>query len=308
MNMKRFTKKALTLLLSVSLTTLMVQAAEKRYVLALGGYPADGPNWESSWVDLRLNDYERILYIWPSGNSLAGTPAVGAGALGQEGYQAFVVGNLGWWGCGYFVGPDSGLPTAEMDLKDVDDTWVLNFAIRTDCAADITVNLYGSTPDPDDPFVTERTVGRYVLNKTNLPLSLRDKTTWTNFQIPIGQLQPYKDNVLTPSLKLTFKGNLKKQNYLTFSGGNDTGSFIAWDNVYIGKVATGIDSPKAEKLDFQINGNELKINSEITRTVQIFSISGSEILNSNEKTIDISVLNSGIYIIKSGNMVNKFSK
>lgn len=306
--MKRFTKKALTLLLSVFLTSVMVQAAEKRYVIALGGHPADGPAWQSSWVDMRLNDYERILYIWPAGNSLAGTPAVGTGALGQEGYQAFVVGNLGWWGCGYYVGPDSGLPTAEMDLKDVDDTWVFNFAIRTDCAADITVNVYGSTPDPDDPFVTERTVGRYVLNRTNLPLSLRDKTTWTNFQIPIGELQPYKDGVLTPTLKLTFKGNLKKQNYVTFSGGNDTGSFVAWDNVYIGKVATGVNTPKAERLDFQLVGNELNISSEISQPVRIYSVSGSEMLTSNEKRIDISTLASGIYIVKSGNLVSKFSK
>lgn len=296
------------LLLSVLLTTVMVQAAEKRYVLALGGYPADGPNWESSWVDMRLNDYERILYIWPDGTTILGTPAVGVGALGQEGYQAFTVGNAGWWGCGYFVGPDSGLPNAEMDLTDVDDTWVFNFAVRTDCAQDITINLYGSTPDPDDPFVTERTVGRYVLNRTNLPLSVRDKTTWTNFQIPIGELQPYKDNVLTPTLKLTFKGNLKKQNYLTFSGGNDTGSFIAWDNVYIGKVATGINAPKAEKLDFTIVGNELRISSEISQSVNIYSVSGSEMLSSKDNRIDISTLASGIYIVKSGNLVNKFSK
>ena len=308
MNMKRFTRKAIVLLTSVLLVSSLFAQTNKRYVLALGGHAADGPNWQSSWVDMRLNDIERILYIWPSGNSLAGTPAVGFGSLGQEGYQAFIVGNLGWWGCGYYVGPDSGTPNAEMDLKDVDDTWVLNFAIRTDCASNITVNLYGSSPDPDDPFVTGRTVGRFILNTTTLPLAVRDKTTWTNFQIPLADLQPYVDNVLTPSMKLTFKGNLKKQNYLTFSGGNDTGSFVAWDNVYIGKTTTGTNAPKVDKLDMQVVGNELRVSNNNAQNVSVYNVSGARLISTNQSQIDISNLASGVYIVKSGGLVNKFSK
>jgi hypothetical protein len=67
-------------------------------------------------------------------------------------------------GCGYFV-----LPTSQMDLTDVTSDWVFHFAVRTDCAQDITVGLNGSTADPTDPFVTTKTEGKVILNKTNYP-------------------------------------------------------------------------------------------------------------------------------------------
>ncbi|HET9571100.1 MAG TPA: T9SS type A sorting domain-containing protein [Bacteroidales bacterium] len=284
-----------------------ILGAEKRYVFALGGIPKTDPLWQSTWVDMRLNDIDRILYIWPSGNSVAGTPAVGTGSLGQTGYLAFTVSNLGWWGVGYYVGPDSGNPAAEISMTDVTDSWYLHFAVRTDCATDITINLYGCSPDPTDPFISDRTVGRYKLTTANLPLSKRDKTQWVEFNVPLTELLPYKDNVLTPTLKLSFVAPVKKQNYLTFSGGNDTGSFIAWDNVYLGSGATGISSPAADALDVQVVGNLLKVKNN-TAKVEIFSISGVKMITSLVNDIDISNLASGIYLVKAGNQISKFSK
>lgn len=304
--MKNFTKKTTLLLLSIIIAG-SVFGAEKRYLFALGGVLNTDPLWQSTWVDLRLNDIDRILYIWPSGNSVSGTPAVGTGSLGQTGYLAFIVANLGWWGVGYYIGPDSGNPAAEMDLTDVNDTWFLHFAVRTDCATDITINLYGCTPDPTDPFVTDRTVGRYKLTTTNLPVAKRDKTQWTEFNIPISELQPFKDNVLTPTLKLSFIAPIKKQNYFTLSGGNDTGSFIAWDNVYLGSGVTGINILKADKLNIQIAGNQLTINENLNM-VDIFTTSGVRVITSSQNVIDISSLSSGIYIVKAGNRVSKFNK
>lgn len=314
--MKRFTKKASMLVVAMLILGSVFVQAEKRYVFALGGFPKVGtvadPNWGTDWVDLRLNDIERILYIWPSGNSVAGVPAVGTGALGQTGYLAFTVANLGWWGCGYYVGPDSGTPTAEINLTDVsaavNSGWTLNFSIRTDCASDIAVNLYGCSPDPTDPFITDRTVGNFKITKTNLPLAKRDKTQWVQFSIPLSDLQPLKDGVLTPSLKLSFVAPVKKQNYLTFSGGNDTGSFVAWDNVYLAKAGpAGVNEVKAERLDIQVAGNQLKVSNNESPVV-IYSVSGARMLSSKLNVIDISSLTSGIYVVKAGNKVSKFNK
>ncbi|NMB81426.1 MAG: T9SS type A sorting domain-containing protein [Ignavibacteria bacterium] len=299
---KFFTRKALLLLVSIFMVSASFAGTAKRYVFVLGGYPADGNQWQSNWLDLRLNDVDRVLYIWPDGTSLAGVPAVGTGSLGQDGYIAFTVGNLGWWGCGYFV-----LPTSQMDLTDVTSDWVFHFAVRTDCAQDITVGLNGSTADPTDPFVTTKTEGKVILNKTNLPLSKRDKTQWVEFDIPMSQLMT---NTVVSTNNLVYLAPLTDQNYLFFVGGNDTGSFIAWDNVYIGAPESqGVINPKTEKLQFSITGNNLNVfNNNSNEEVNIYSISGAHILSSKVNCIDISGLAAGVYVVKSGNQVNKFTK
>jgi len=296
---KLFTKKAFMLLCAFFMASALF-SQQKRYVFVLGG--TNIPQWRSSWVDLRLDDVNRVLYVWPDGSSLSGTTPVGTGSLGQDGYIAFTVGNIGWWGCGYFV-----LPTSQMDLTDVTEDWTFHFAIRTDCAQDITVGLNGSSPDPSDPFITDKTEGKVILNRTNLPLAQRDKTQWVEFNIPMSQLMSGGSN------NLKYLAPLTDQNYLFFSGGNDAGSFIAWDNVYIGAPdgGSGIFTPKAEKLAFSIDddGNYLNVfNNNSNDEINIYSISGAHVLNSKVNRVNISNLSSGVYIVKSGNLVNKFTK
>ena len=98
--MKRFTKRTAMLLVAMLVLGSVLVRAEKRYVFALGDFPITDPGWGAGWVDMRLDDISRTLYIWPDGTTLAGTPAVGTGSLGQANYTAFTVGNAGWWGCG----------------------------------------------------------------------------------------------------------------------------------------------------------------------------------------------------------------
>jgi hypothetical protein len=309
--MKRFTKKAMLLLLAVVMFGSVF--GEKRYVFALGGFAkvngvAD-PGWGATWTDFRLNDVDRILYIWAAGETVAGTPAVGVGALGQTGYQAFnVMAPAAWWGLGYYVGPDSGNPTAQMDMTDITSAWTFNFSIRTNCATNTTINLYGSTVDPTDPFITTPTNGKFVLDATTLPVSKRDGTQWVNFSIPLSQLmKPYGANTTN---NLIFLGPVKKCNFLTFAGGNDKGSFIAWDNVYYGAPATAVDQVKENKLDISLSDNNTVLNifSNDIVSVNIYSMNGACVLKSNLNRIDISNLSSGLYIVKAGNLVNKFSK
>lgn len=309
--MKKFTKKAIMLLVAVVLVG-SVFGQQKRYVFALGGYATvngvKDPNWGANWTDFRLNDVDRILYIWAAGETIGGTPAVGVGALGQTGYQAFnVLAPAAWWGCGYFVGPDSGNPAAQLDMTDITGAWTFNFSIRTDCATDITVNLYGSTVDPTDPFITTPTNGKYILNATTLPVSKRDKTQWVNYSIPVSQLMNPTGSLTTNNLR--FLGPVKKCNYLTFGGGNDKGSFIAWDNIYYGAPTTGVNEVKAGRLDISLtdNNNTLNIFKEVSQ-VNIYSMKGACVKTSNSNIIDISDLSAGLYIVKVGNLVSKFTK
>lgn len=306
--MKKFTKRAILLFIVVALASSTF--AEKRYVFALGGFATvngvKDPNWGSNWTDFRLNDVDRILYIWATGETLGGTPAVGVGALGQTGYQAFTVKST-WWGCGYYIGPDSGNPNAVMDMTDITASWTFNFSIRTNCATETTINLYGSTIDPSDPFITTPTNGKFILNATTLPVSKRDATQWVNFSIPLSQLMSPTATIPTNNLK--FLAPVKKGNYLTFGGGNDVGSFVAWDNVYFGAPTTGIDQVKENKLDISLtdNNNTLNIFCDVT-SVSVFSMNGACVKTSDINIIDISNLPSGLYIVKVGNRVNKFSK
>jgi len=176
--MKNFTTRVVVLLISFITVLSSLNAAEKRYVFVLGGFPKTDPGWGAGWVDYRTDDLNRILYIWPSSNSLLVTPLVGTGSLGQQDYTAFSISNLGWWGCGYYVGPDTGNATASIDLTDVTSSWYFHFAIRTTCATDITLSLYGSTLDPTDPFLNTNTKGTVVLNSTILPLSNVTTNVW----------------------------------------------------------------------------------------------------------------------------------
>lgn len=306
--MKRFTRKATMLLVGMLILGSVFVQAEKRYVFALGGYAkvngvAD-PAWGADWVDLRLNDVDRILYIWATGETVAGTPAVGVGSLGQTGYSAFIVKST-WWGCGYYLGPNSGNPTATMDLTDVTSNGFFHFAIRTNCAQNFTVNLYGSTVDPSDPFITTATNAQIIMNTTTLPLSKRDATQWVEYNIPMSQLMT---GSVVPTNNLRFLAPLFHQNYVTFgSGSNDLNSFVAWDNVYYSVGSTAVDQVKADNLDISVVGNQLRVNNN-TNPVDIYSVSGSRIISSKLNDIDISNLSSGIYVVKAGNRVNKFNK
>jgi hypothetical protein len=302
--MKKFTFLLATMIIVGSVFV----RAEKRYVFALGDFPTTDPGWGAGWVDYRLDDVNRVLYIWPDGSTLAGVPAVGTGSLGQADYTAFTVGNAGWWGCGYYTSPAAN-PDATMDLTDVTSSWTLHFAIRTDCAADITVALGGSTTDPTDPLNVTFSGAKYVLNKTTLPLSKRDKTTWTEFNIKLSDLATAYDNNNVALPALTYKGLLKAENYLTFAGGNDTGSFVAWDNVYLtdGATSTAVDIVKADNLEISVVGNQLKVSNN-TYPVEIYSISGARVLSSKLNDINISNLAQGVYIAKAGSRVCKFNK
>ena len=311
--MKRFTKKAIMLFLTMVIVG-SIFGQQKRYVFVLGGYAkvngvAD-PNWGAKWVDYRLDDVARVLYIWASGETVAGTPAVGTGSLGQTGYQAFTVKSpAGWWGLGYYEGPDSGNPLATMDMTDITSSWTFNFSIRTNCATNITLNVYGSTVDPTDPFITTLTNGKILLSTANLPLSKRDGTQWVNFSIPLSQLMTGSITIgtTTTAQNLVFKAPFGKGNYLTFSGGSDAGSFVAWDNVYYGAPATAVDQVKEDNLDIHVTGNNLMVNNNIY-PVEVYSVSGARVISSKVNNVDISGLSAGIYVVKAGNRVNKFSK
>jgi len=308
--MKRFTRKASMLVVAMLILGSVFVQADKRYVFALGGFAkvngVPDPEWKASWTDFRLDDLNRILYIWASGETIAGTPAVGVGALGQTGYQAFnVVAPAGWWGCGYYVGPDTGNPTASMDMTDITTSWSFHFSLRTTCATDITISLYGSTVDPTDPFITTLTSGVFKVTTANLPVSKRDGIQWVEFNVPMSQLMT---NAVTATNNLKFLAPVKKCNYLTFAGGNDKGSFIAWDNVYYSDgLANGIESVQAEKLDITVAGNQLKVTNN-TNPVEIYSISGARVLSSKLNDINISNLSKGVYVVKAGSRVCKFNK
>ena len=301
--MKKFTTKFTLLLATMLLVGGVLVKAEKRYVFALGDFPVTDPGWGAGWVDYRLDDVNRTLYIWAAGETISGIPAVGTGSMGQADYTAFTVNSpAGWWGCGYYA-----LPVTSMDLTDVTSNWYLHFSIRTDCAADITVSLNGSTSDPTNPLLTDKSAAKTVLTKDNLPLVKRDKIAWTEFKVKLSDLVTAYDQYGKALPALVFKAPLRDQNYLTFGGGNDTGSFIAWDNVYLSDGVTAVETVKADNLEISVVGNQLRVSNN-TNPVEIYSVSGARVLCSKLNDINISNLAQGVYIVKAGSRVCKFNK
>jgi len=94
--MKKFTKKAMMLLLFTTFASLLAIQAQtvKRYVFELAGYPIDDPNWKQEWIDLRPDNYERSLLLWSA--TLVNATPLGTGSLGQNApYKAFTVNKIG---------------------------------------------------------------------------------------------------------------------------------------------------------------------------------------------------------------------
>lgn len=302
--MKKLNLKVLFILMVSFVVTSAV--AEKRYVFSLGGHAVESGSFKSDWVDYRLNDVDRTLYIWPAGESVVADGDT-QGVMGDSQTPYWKVGNLGWWGVGYFVAPPAGNTEAFIDLTDVvdDGTWVFHFALKSDVATDVTINLYGSSADPSDPFIKDLTQATYVINKANYPLAKRDGSTWTEFSIPMSQLfgQPGMAGG-----SLSYAAPIKGNNYLTLAGGNDKDSHIAWDNVYIGKLSTGIDNIAVEPLDFCIYDRNQIVVRNNEQEINIFNMTGVQVMSSKENTFLIDILPAGIYIMKAGNKVAKFSK
>lgn len=297
--MKRILSLAI-LGLTMTASVMTTNAAEKRYYFVLGGHETLEPNY----VDCRVDDVQRVLYVWE--NTLLGATATGPSATGESAYTYLQVNNPEWWGMGYVVGPLTGDPLAEVDLTDVDESWTLHMAFKTDCASNFKVILYGSTLDPDDPYVTKNTSGEYEFTKTNFPTSKRDNENWFSVDIPMSTMFNQMGQVGGP---LTFKGPLKNaQNMITFSGGKDMGAYFGLDNVYLtNNGGQSVNYTDQDQVSVVYANGQLQVTNA-TEKVEVYNACGACVCSSTESAIDLSSLSNGIYVAKSGNTVVKFVK
>jgi hypothetical protein len=138
------------------------------------------------------------------------------------------------------------------------------------------------------------------------------------FQDPDG-------NVLMPTDPMVY--NLKYTNTTLLQAATDGGP-IGDRTWFLENGYNNIDVAKAAELKFNTNavsifnqidkflnvypnpvtGNFINIDGTENEAKIIYNVSGSVVLTSNENSIDISKLNSGIYIIKSGDKTSRFIK
>lgn len=98
--------------------------------------------------DFRPNDVEKWLYVWE--NTYAAGTASGPNFYGEvEGWTCMTVTNVGWSGCGFFVGSSVGAdgaivgPGPDLTAIKAGEGWVLHLGMKSQDNATHTIVMYG---------------------------------------------------------------------------------------------------------------------------------------------------------------------
>ena len=105
-------------------------------------------------------------------------------------------------------------------------------------------------------------------------------------------------------------------NEITFDGNGVKLAFTDGQSVYYAKdyfnmlqfdiTPSGINSVEAKKA-FSIKNNVISVNAE-TSGIQVYSLNGTLVATSNSKSLNISNLSAGSYIVKADKLITKIVK
>ena len=105
-------------------------------------------------------------------------------------------------------------------------------------------------------------------------------------------------------------------NEITFDGNGVKLAFTDGQSVYYTKedfnmlqfdiTPSGINSVEAKKA-FSIKNNVISVNAE-TSGIQVYSLNGTLVATSNSKSLNISNLSAGSYIVKADKLITKIVK
>ena len=168
--------------------------------------------------DLRVDDVNNHLYVWPDGTSYVAGEGTGLNFHGNnEGYVALTVANIGWSGLGFCLGDASAAAAEQLRQAIVanPDKYFLHIAMKATTPGNHQFYTFNDA-------VTSFAVGTATIEAGAVIGDFTRDGSWAEFDVPMA-------NFAAAMANLTFAtGN----NIFCALSGNATGSQLNLDAVY----------------------------------------------------------------------------
>lgn len=168
--------------------------------------------------DLRVDDTNNFLYVWPDGTSYNAGEGTGLNFHGNnEGYVALTVANIGWSGCGFCLGEASAAAAEQLRQAIVanPDKYFLHIAIKATTPGNHQFYTFNDA-------VTSFAVGTATIEAGAVIGDFTRDGSWAEFDVPMANFAAAMANLTFPT-----GGNI----FCALSG-NATGSQLNLDAVY----------------------------------------------------------------------------
>ncbi|MBQ8055737.1 MAG: discoidin domain-containing protein, partial [Paludibacteraceae bacterium] len=187
------------------------------------GYAFTTPSVPAGYADYRVDDKSINLQIW--GDEWSGVSTLKT-IEASNNQMLFTIGNVGWWGAGYYVTYEKPMNMNNIKLAD----WTLHVeALMDSNVSEFKLNLAGA-------------------KNTEASISLADMCTSRN-----GEVYNVLDIPLTYFAgDLDYSKPLTEMNFMSFTGGGSEGARVGWKNVYLYKSGNSSD----DNNDDDNTGNE----------------------------------------------------
>jgi hypothetical protein len=230
-----------------------------------------------------------FLYIWD--NTYKGVTAPGLNwNRSLEGYLNLEVGTVGWSGLGFCGGEG-----VAVDLTGVTRDYTFHIAMKSTSTNTHLLTLPGGAGLEGSVAVGQ---SNFIdAGKTFVPYTdfARDGK-WHLIEIPMSVFFDKGTRYPEP---------IVKDNYFTLLSGNNPGTVIGMDAIFIYKKSTsGIFDVKTDKLDIIVTKNIVSVIGA-TEPVDVYNLFGTKVFTSDESVFGLEELSKGVYIVKSGNATGK---
>lgn len=168
--------------------------------------------------DLRVDDTNNFLYVWPDGTSYNAGEGTGLNFHGNnEGYVALTVANIGWSGCGFCLGEASAAAAEQLRQAIVanPDKYFLHIAMKATTPGNHQFYTFNDA-------VTSFAVGTATIEAGAVIGDFTRDGSWAEFDVPMANFAAAMANLTFPT-----GGNI----FCALSG-NTTGSQLNLDAVY----------------------------------------------------------------------------
>ena len=168
--------------------------------------------------DLRVDDTNNFLYVWPDGTSYNAGEGTGLNFHGNnEGYVALTVANIGWSGCGFCLGEASAAAAEQLRQAIVanPDKYFLHIAMKATTPGNHQFYTFNDA-------VTSFAVGTATIEAGAVIGDFTRDGSWAEFDVPMANFAAAMANLTFPT-----GGNI----FCALSG-NATGSQLNLDAVY----------------------------------------------------------------------------
>lgn len=251
--------------------------------------------------DWRVNDVDRFLYVW-DGTFTGGDgsyPGVGYSDMQFDGYSSLNVANVGWSGAGFFFAEASGTNTQHWT-----ENTKFHIATRTAATAPASVAFVICDGDAAGSSPAKVALGDAFNDGGAIYPSIGPKISddWVGVDISFADLKK-----LYPTFSFVNVANWSG-NIVSILGGGVEGQNISIDCMYFHTPASGESGVGSVENDatFVVTGNTVNVANG--NGIELYDLSGRMLKSVNGSTLGTSDLNSGIYVVKSGNSVKKIMK